>query len=411
MCKLLMLTGIEKDVLAVEFVDKMAVLMSKRNSDGIGYTAVKPDGTLFSQKWLKNSLFFNTKNVMTESIAKKLKKYKDVLPAKALDVNFSETGLVDFEGVKTITLHTRFATCDISQANVHPFIENDTSLIHNGMISNSKLLALNKMSTCDSEVALHSYIESKVDKDMTQAQDWINKLAGRWAFGVLGRDSNNMRILDVVRGSSFLYYMEIDGLGRVFTTDKDDAINVAKEMNLTFLITPELIDANSMYRYDAITGNFMQEVSITDSIKNYVAPYVHPTTTTKPTRYGTFGKWVNGVYEDYEPRTEVTEISNEGNGYDVTPMEDFGPGYPDVFNLVTGEFSQVKVNRYCTEEVEIPFPERLSVWDECHDTDNEAVFWSLDSGEQMIVEANDLTDGFHEAKLIMYRLHNRKQAN
>lgn len=268
MCKLLIMTGIAEGLVAEEFMRRMAVPMSRTNAHGIGYTAVGPDGELFSQRWLNNDHFFDRSNVMTPEIAEALKPYESRLPKGALEMNYSELGNIDFSNVRTVTMHTRFATCGREFANTHPFIEGDTSLIHNGSISNAfssnyrKGLDVNKISTCDSEAALQTYLSQGVNLDTTQAKQWLDLLSGSWAFGILSRNAQGNRILDVIRGVSRLYYMEIDGIGKVFTTDDDDAKGVVKEMGLTFVKEPIFIATDEMYRYDAITGEFLQAVDI-----------------------------------------------------------------------------------------------------------------------------------------------------
>lgn len=273
MCKLLIMTGIAEGLVAEEFMKRMAVPMSKTNSHGIGYTAVGPDGQLFSERWLNNDHFFSTKDVMTPELAKKLEPYANRLPKGALDMNYSRLGKPKFDDVRSITMHTRFATCGREFANTHPFIYEDTSLIHNGSISNAfsssyssgytkSGLDVNKISTCDSEAALQTYLSQGVNLDPSKAKAWLDMLTGSWAFGILSRNEQGNRILDVIRGISRLYYMEVDGLGKIFTTDDDDAKGVVKDMGLTFVKEPIFVASDEMYRYDAITGEFLDSYDI-----------------------------------------------------------------------------------------------------------------------------------------------------
>src|SRR5690348_3219067 len=108
MCKLLIMTGITEGRVAEEFMQRMAVPMSKTNAHGIGYSAVGPDGNLFSERWLNNDHFFSTKDVMTAELAKKLEPFSNRLPKGALEMNYSKLGNPKFDDVRSITMHTRW---------------------------------------------------------------------------------------------------------------------------------------------------------------------------------------------------------------------------------------------------------------------------------------------------------------
>lgn len=393
------MTSISDPAKALEFMQRMATPMSRVNDDGIGYTAVNGNGEIFSQRWLKNNQFLDTDKIMTNRIAKELKKYEARLPAKALEVNYSQHGKVDFTDVRTITMHTRYATCGKEFANTHPFIDQDTSLIHNGGISNCNVLAVNKISTCDSEAALQTYLNNNVAKDMDKAQEWLDMLEGRWAFGILARNENNLRVLDVVRGYSTLYYMEIEGIGRVFTTDDSDAKSVAKDMNLGFLVKPELIPANSMYRYDATNGDFLKVLDLKDSVKNYKAPVK----TTSEIYYGASGKFIDGKWVYYKDIPPVTTDapSNAGNGYDTT--DPANEEYPDLMNNSGTAYDYRKVNKYCNNDLE-PFIDRLAVWDDCYSTSLMTMYYTLDFEGKAQCEKVDFMSGFQVARTTIFRL-------
>jgi len=77
----------------------------------------------------------------TEAMAKVMsedKSHQDGLGYAAIDshqFNYNKFGDVRLDDMSAITLHTRLATSGKGLLNCHPFIENDTSVIHNGMIS------------------------------------------------------------------------------------------------------------------------------------------------------------------------------------------------------------------------------------------------------------------------------------
>jgi hypothetical protein len=98
--------------------------------------------------------------------------------------------------------------------------------------------------------------------DPSQAKKWLDLLTGSWAFGILGLNNGGTRVLDVVRGSSFLYYMEAGPLGKIFTTNDDDAIGVLKDMGIEITGKGGMVNSNTMYRYDAVTGEVIGSIDI-----------------------------------------------------------------------------------------------------------------------------------------------------
>lgn len=341
---------------------------------------------------------FDTKNVMTKDIASKLKKFESRLPKDALAVNYSKYGTVDFKDVKSLTLHARYATCGREFANTHPFIDNDISLVHNGGISNHLALNVNKISTCDSEAALQTYIQKDVLNNINNAQEWIDMLAGRWAFGIFGKMNNGVRVLDVVKGESNLYYCDIPEIGNVYATDKDDIIDILKDMKIELDKAPYMVESNVMYRYDAVTGEMIGSVELNDSIKNY-KPITHTNTHTG-TVWGKYGKWCNGVFTSYMQMSpdvieNSVEITNDDSGYDADE-------FPDLMKK-DGSFDKIKVVKYCCDEKE-PIIDRLYVWDEVFETTLTIIFDSLTANEQSVVELMDFQEDFHTAVKLMKQL-------
>ena len=228
--------------------------MSVGNQMGIGYTAVKSDGEFFTERWHDNDKFFDRATVRSAAIEEELKKYKQYLSTHTnIDQNYSLFGSPDMNDIRTVTMHTRYATCGREFANTHPFVDGDTSLVHNGVISNALRMGLNKISTCDSEAALQSYINLNVGKEINNAQAWIDTLEGYWAFGVLSRDTDNNRILDIIRNDAWLYYSEVKGLGTVMATTEDIIRTSANMLGLEYS-KPKVIKDNKLFRFNAVTG-------------------------------------------------------------------------------------------------------------------------------------------------------------
>lgn len=417
MCKLLIMTGITEGLVAQEFMRRMATPMSKTNSHGIGYTAVGPDGELFSERWLNNDHFFDTSNVMTPEIAKSLEAYSNRLPKGALELNYSQLGNIDFENVRSVTMHTRFATCGREFANTHPFIYDDTSLIHNGSISNAFSthyrtgLDVNKISTCDSESALQTYLSQGVNLDTKKAKEWLNLLSGSWAFGILSRNQQGNRVLDVIRGISRLYYMEVDGLGKVFTTDDDDAKGVIKDMGLTFVKEPIFVASDEMYRYDAITGEFLESVDIKPAYKSYGGSNSYSKSGGRNTTSGT-------STSQQTTQTSSTDTTTKRSGENLIALVDAFRDDPDAMSLLPDIFTvnstpqdlkidYRKVKKHCND-LNHPILDRLDIFDLVFNSDYVRKYESFPPQLREYIREVDHREGLKSARGLINQLWEKK---
>lgn len=395
MCKLLIVTGIQDSPMALEFMRRMSVPMSKTNAHGIGYTAVDSKGEMFSERWHNNYSFMDYDTIMTPSVAKKLAAYANRLPVGALSPNYSKYGNIDFNDMKTLTMHTRWATCGREFANTHPFIDGDTSLIHNGSIRNADYLKVNKISTCDSEAALQTYISEGVALDSKQAKKWLNILTGSWAFGILSRGIDNLRLLDVVRGTSSLYYMEIEGVGKVFATDSDDVKLVAKDMNLTFTMTPGYVSMDTMYRFNAVTGDLIEEVDIKAKV-----------VTTGYTGNPNWQHGRNGSSHSNPQTNRATLGKNQTNPRTIMfgsgEHDDLESPFPDLLTRM-GKWDYNKITKYLNDTDE-PFVDRLDIFDKVYTRNLVSQFNSLTSNCQDFVEELDLSRSFKDARGLIVEL-------
>lgn len=416
MCKLLIMTGITEGLVAKEFMLRMSVPMSSSNNHGIGYAAVGPDGELFSERWLINKQFMDTKDVMTEEIAKEYAAIANRLPEGALDTNYGAMGNIDFENVRSVTMHTRFATCGREFANTHPFIYNDTSLIHNGVITNAfssysfKGLDVNKISTCDSEAALQTYLSQGVDNDTSKAKEWLDMLHGGYAFGILSRNQQGNRVLDVVRGRSFLYYMEIDGLGSVFTTNDDDAKKVVKEMNLTFTKEPFLLSMDQMFRYDALTGEMLENVDIKTKYKSWSDKEPKTSggsTTASRTSSSSTASETEGPIKNHRPGEMLLALVDS-----LRDDPDAMSLLPDIFtdkSTITNlkiDFRKVKL---LTNNEKEPFMERLEIFDMVFSTTYVSKYESFPPLLKEGIRYKDQTAGMKAARELIDQMFEEKK--
>lgn len=381
MCRLLMMSGITDPESAIQFMRYAKEPMSIGNNMGIGYTATKRDGSFFTERWHNNDQFMKRDVVMTQDIIEKLKPFEKRLPK--LEVNYSLHGVPEFSPMTSLTMHTRYATCGREFMNTHPFVDDDFSLVHNGVISNSNELKLNKISTCDSEVALQAYKNLGVNLDPSKAQEWLDMLEGYWAFGIFSRDSQGRRILDIVRNSASLYATTVEGLGIVLATTPDIITSSAMKAGLELSGAPNLMTSNKMFRLDATTGDVIAQFELKDSKLN-----------SRRTSY--YGTDYTNIFGTSGTTTKSTGWSGNSSNQDDYPTKRAGAGQGSVISMPAYKgksagngVSEPQINMqddgldFYEDEFQqlddtgIPMEERLLIWDELMEEDTHSQLYSL----------------------------------
>lgn len=258
MCKLAILTGITNETKdnAWVFVKEMSKQMSAPNcveKDGIGYAAIDDQGQLFGEKWVNYQDAFKNRSPYGSEIDNQiLKKFKILNREKV----YGTFGIFN-ENIRTITLHSRTSTNEVSYKNTHPFVENSTSLIHNGIIYNHNEFE-KKTSTCDSEVLLHLYNKHNIANKPGKFRKIASKLDGYYAMGVLSKTNEGMPVLDVIKDNAAkleaFFIQELNTI--VFATPKYDGNPVeaaCKALGFTIVSKYEVKD-NRLQRFNALTG-------------------------------------------------------------------------------------------------------------------------------------------------------------
>lgn len=319
MCKVLIIPAIKKHKIkeTMVFLRAMGMSMSKSNNDGLGYSAINAAGDMFGERWFVNTEAFkpvvnkpvvdftDMKTIAEQSLGqfgKALKYHKTGSWTKEPDVpRYNKFGTDVLENAVAITLHTRAATCDKNLMNVHPFVdlENDTSVIHNGVITNSKEFDL-KVSTCDSESILISYLRNGVNKDINEVQKMVDELKGYYACGVFSRDGEGNRILDVFKFNnnnlsiSYIYDLET----YVLTSSDYELKEMCKALGYSHDGTQDVHD-DYITRINPFTGEIIAQ-----------AEYTKPVVTTP--YYNDYQEW------DYKTRSykkkEPTKTATSGAG-------------------------------------------------------------------------------------------------
>ena len=257
MCKVLVIPAIKHTEATINFIKAITPHMSVGNSDGLGYAAIDKDGNLFAERWFNNKEAFTYKNTLGEEIINN--RFGRGVSGSFKQFDYSCYGdEPSLNKIQAITLHTRFATCDKNLTNVHPFIKDDTSVIHNGVISNHNDFKL-EVSTCDSESILQSYLKYNVG-DTKDVQSVSDELIGYYVAALFSRDSSGFRWLDLFNGNNtnlhVAFVVELDTY--VITTSSFDLDKAVKECGYTISTTFSFNDG-WYYRIDPFSGDVIHK--------------------------------------------------------------------------------------------------------------------------------------------------------
>jgi hypothetical protein len=268
-----MIAGItsETRLKASELVIEMAGIMSHTMTDGIGYAAVNEDGDLFGERWHKSEDAFDVRtqtDIETDTERGIKQSFGKALSVKEKPRTYNSFG-DEFKSmdehwgsISAVTLHGRFATSSKEFKNTHPFVLDDTSLVHNGVIRNAWKLGKMRQSTCDSEVILSLYDEKKVSRWTSNIQGVVDQLEGYFACGMFTRDPEGMRVLDIFKDDtaqlSAAYIDELKTL--VFITNVSDLENACDNLGLT-ISSMFKVEAGNLIRLNPVTGSV---ISVTE---------------------------------------------------------------------------------------------------------------------------------------------------
>lgn len=252
MCKILVIAGLsaQHQAAAQKFILAAKPSMSKFDKDGFGYAATSiHDGSLFGERWMNPSKALIERSPFTQ----KERELLDILgPAVDVEQNYNSFGDIT-QPFSAIMVHTRMATCGVNLENTHPFVRDDTALIHNGVISNPHIF--HRTSSCDSEAILDSYLYQGVDKKSDSIQDMANSLEGYYACGVMARDREERRIVDIFKSDAAnLFVAWVGKLNAWVYCTSGDIIKEAADKLRWKTSKPQKINPGWLIRLDAMTG-------------------------------------------------------------------------------------------------------------------------------------------------------------
>lgn len=216
MCKILGIVDVKNGKEGMAAVRRAFKPMTKTDDDGYGYATLGPEG-IGVEKWMETADAFKTRPEVgsTDDIVHAFGEI--VEPVR----NYATSGKVSPDPW-AIMAHARWATCDVSLANTHPFhdTKNGLALIHNGVISNHHTLE-KRLSTCDSEAILSAYLLEKMEERPDRLQDLVDRLSGSFACMIM---SEGGHFIDIFKnGGASLFVTHAPGVGFIFATTEEIA--------------------------------------------------------------------------------------------------------------------------------------------------------------------------------------------
>lgn len=261
MCKIAIIPKVTKSTQknAWAFSHAITPLLTKNDRDGLGYMALGASG-LFGERWLNTSKAFKSRVQLSKQDMAIASRYgTSVVPAE----NYTSFGTLTNE-ITCIALHARMATTEKGLHNVHPFVNNDAALIHNGVINNPDVKKM-LTSTCDSEVILTNYVDENVVNNIDAIDKVADNLSGYYACAVISKDTQGNWLLDVFKDDAAnLFGVYVDQLKTiVFCTDADMIVRACKLLKWTWG-TIFKIDEYHLMRHNARTGKLLTVYKMTE---------------------------------------------------------------------------------------------------------------------------------------------------
>lgn len=284
MCKVFAIPGLKKENHkdAQKLLKEATKIMSKTDSDGLGYAAITKDGSIYGERWVKNSDAFENRDnpvkpeptegemFLKANFGVALKNKDDNTDYSPVYEGFGTMNSQAREDTVAVVLHARKKTQgEVSLSNTHPFYEIgnkdyvDTAIIHNGSINNHDKLE-KKYSTCDSETILHKYLEYCTNYCSNSIENISEDLKGVYTCCVLSSTNDQTKkhypILDLFKSNKPLVCGYIEEWGTpIFATNKEIIEGACKETGLTVTDLFEMEDG-FFIRINAVTGQLDEEI-------------------------------------------------------------------------------------------------------------------------------------------------------
>lgn len=354
MCKIAAIIGIAPNIhkKLSKFVAHLAADIVDSQQDGFGYAAYSKKDGLFGERWVQVEDIFSRRNMMDEDAARLDREMMGTVKVSG-EYNYFGKKFEGLYGVTSIIMHGRTSTNAISMENTHPFVMQDTALIHNGVISNHADIP-KTLSTCDSEAILTRYLAADVVNDATQIEPAVTRLKGWFACAVLAKNKDGEWVVDMFKDNSTpLFFAVIKELGgaKVYATDEDNIFYACEKAKFKM---PRVyrVSSNTLTRLDAVTGKVIEAVAFERSSYSMDDwDYIDGVYRKRDGGYSSHGGY--GGYNEY------------GSGYDRPSQTTAAGPQPGVDMEVTAEerraieaeqngrdFSDEEVERLVRESIE-----------------------------------------------------------
>ena len=276
---------------AIKLLKEVSKKMVVFEKDGFGYAAIDESGEVYGEKWLR------PKDVFSKRIKRKIKPAREVIPRLDKPVLKTFDGLL--EGYKSILqkpappiydnfgkgelgkacaviAHSRHSTgASTSIENVHPFVNYETALVHNGIVWNEdNPLFYKEVSDCDSEIILNQYNQELVQMDSRRIQETVDPLDAYFACLVLtnamDKDENMLPVMDIFKADANLEIVYIHDLDLfTFCTEGSIVVDICKSEDFGYSTSrPIKVTDNFLIRINAITGEIVETEYFDYSRKN-----------------------------------------------------------------------------------------------------------------------------------------------
>lgn len=322
MCKIAAMSGIKPTKVkeAWKLAKELAPFMTENDDDGFGYAAITKDGSLMVERWLDTELAFKYKE--TNKADKELQESMGAA-LDPLDSGYTFYGSPNKDNkgrAVAIILHARWATCEKGLKNVHPFVENNTALIHNGVISNDDALMAKcdpdktRKSSCDSESLVYSYTKNSIISNPEAIKILGEETSGYYACAVLTKGSDGVPVMDVFKSASAsLYGTWVPQVGCfVYCTSQEILKNAIRNCGFTWQRMFKIKEGH-LIRHNAVTGKSYIASQFAERAYGYK-------------RYSEYDYSVGGqvgTIEDWSSRTSNEKYNGGSTYYPQTEVHEY----------------------------------------------------------------------------------------
>ena len=285
MCKIFTCVGFDNYKTLWKIAGFAGPIITRYDNDGFGMAGYSPES---KKMWTEK--FINPED------AWKIEKMEQ-------GKLFRKTGKRN-DNVSTLLTHARLKTSSKIIQNTHPFVRNNTALIHNGVVEKHGMKF--HEGTCDSEGILTAYLSLNITHNPDNYKflhETLLRGNGYFACCVLSK-SNGSYCVDIFKSSSTqLYEVTVKNVkGFIYSTSIEyakDAIKLAGYKLDDYFAVPN----NTLLRRDATTGKMILEMKAATLSSKY--DYSH-------TKYSTYynTETSNRNYREYD--SWMSENANSG---------------------------------------------------------------------------------------------------